>query len=121
MSWEKVSKEKCELLDGYLQTFSLQKKTMFGCPVYFANGYMFTGVHGDKIFLRLADDQQIAVKAQYPEACAFEPIKGRIMKDYITIPQTMYDDAAAFNVWLLQAFERVSSLPEKVKAAKGKK
>ena len=52
---------------------------------------------------------------KYPAAKPFEPLKGRIMKEYIVVPESLYTDAKSFEEWLKRAHAYAASLPPKVK------
>jgi TfoX/Sxy family transcriptional regulator of competence genes len=100
-------------------SFVADKKKMFGSTVYFSNGYMFTGVYEDNIFLRLSGKDRAELMAKYGDAVQFEPLKGRPMKEYMNIPPRLYRDRDAFKQWLGRSLEYANSLPPK--AAKVKK
>lgn len=122
MKWKKVSPELSELLEKNLEDFNCQKRQMFGCPAYFVNNNMFTGVHQDNIILRLSENGRKKIQDKYDEAEPFEPMKGRVMKEYIVVPEVVYSDSDEFNHWLKQSYEYVSQLPPKQnKKKKGKK
>jgi TfoX/Sxy family transcriptional regulator of competence genes len=119
MKWKKVSLELSELLENSLEDFACQKKKMFGCPAYFVNNNMFTSVHQDNIILRLSEDDRKKIKNDFDEAEPFEPMEGRVMKEYIVVPEVLYSDAETFDSWLNRSFDYASGLPPKKK--KGKK
>jgi len=50
MAWKKPSEELSKFLDERISGFDIQKKKMFGCPVYFANDNMLTGVFENDFF-----------------------------------------------------------------------
>jgi TfoX/Sxy family transcriptional regulator of competence genes len=113
-AWKKVPPEMATFLDRALAGFACEKRSMFGCPVYFVNGNMFAGLHQDNLFVRLpANDQKELFKA-YDEASVFEPMAGRPMKEYAVIPESLYSDAQEFPRWLNRSFDYVASLPKKV-------
>ena len=89
---------------------------MFWYPAYFINGNMFTGVHGDKLFLRLSDSDVTDIVKNCIEVTSFEPMPGRAMKSYVVLPKTVYFNNKLFAEWLDKSITYVSSLP-----AKGKK
>ena len=87
-------------------------KPMFGLPAYFTGGNMFAGVHQESIVVRLGDDERRELLA-LPGAAQFEPMEGRPMREYVTLPQDM-DDAVSV-AWIARAFAYAASLPPKVK------
>lgn len=113
MKWKKSSPELGKVLEFALSPFTCQKKMMFGAPVYMVNHNMFVGVHEDHIFIRLSEPDRKKIAASYPQAAPFEPMKGRIMKEYMVIPGALYEDTEAFRGWLRRAGEYASSLPPK--------
>jgi TfoX/Sxy family transcriptional regulator of competence genes len=113
--------ELSNLLEKSLEGFDCQKRKMFGCPAYFVNNNMFTGAHQDNIILRLSDKDRLQLSNIYDEAERFEPMEGRVMKEYMIIPEIVYSDANEFNTWLVRSYEYTSKLPPKVKKNKRKK
>ncbi len=121
MPWEKVSEELSEFLEKALTRFKCQKKKMFGCPVYFINNNIFAGVHQDTIFIRLSEKDREKLFSSYDEATPFEPIEGRIMKEYVVLPESLFEDRETFEKWLNLSFKYVSSLPPKKPKTRKKK
>jgi len=78
----------------------VREKKMFGCPVYFVNNNMFIGVFQDDIFIRLSESDREEILSTYDEATQFEPMKGRKMKEYIVLPESLYNDPEKFEEWL---------------------
>lgn len=118
MEWKKVSPELSDFLEKKLIDYPCVKKKMFGCPVYFVNDNMFAGIHSDNIFIRLSEEDRKRIIAEYDEACIFEPMEGRKMKEYVVIPETIINDSEAMGMWLNLSFRFTSSLPPKVKRKK---
>ena len=120
MQWKKPSPELMEYQASTMASFAAEKKKMFGSTVYFSNGYMFTGVHEDNIFLRLSEKDRSGLAAKYGEAVPFEPLKGRPMKEYMNVPPRLYRDAGVFKHWIGLSLSYVNSLPLKAMKAKKK-
>jgi TfoX/Sxy family transcriptional regulator of competence genes len=116
--WKKSSPEMAKILDAALLRFTCDKKPMFGAPVFWINRNMFAGVFEDSIFIRLSEKDRAEILAKYEGAHPFEPLKGRIMKEYIVIPETLYSDKKAFEEWLKKAHAFAASIPPKVKKPK---
>ena len=74
MEWEKASVELGAELERLLTGFIAQKRTMFGCPAYFVNNNMFTGVKASMVFLRLSESDCRAVMEESDEITIFEPL-----------------------------------------------
>lgn len=120
MKWKKASTELGSLLEDALEGKSFQKRMMFGCPAYFVNNNMFTAVHQDNIIIRLSEDGRSDIKTKYDESEPFEPMKGRVMKEYMVIPETLYSDSIELDFWLNQSYDYALSLPPKKKKSKKK-
>jgi hypothetical protein len=59
--------------------------------------------------------------AANPEATKFEPMAGRVMKEYVVLPESIYNNATVFSKWLDRSYEYVLSLPIKEPKLKGKR
>jgi hypothetical protein len=93
---------------------------MFGYPAYFINGNMFTGIHGETLFLRLSDSDIKKLVEDNSGVSFFEPMPGRPMKGHVALPKKLYSKGSLFGEWLDKSVKYVSSLPpkkEKVKRA----
>lgn len=119
MKWEKMSEDTAEKLEALVQPFACQKKPMFGYDVYWVNGNMFTGVFQSSIFFRLSSQDQEEFLGMYKDARQFEPMKGRSMKEYVVVPESVLEDKNTVGEWMRRSFEYTKSLPEK--KAKSKK
>jgi len=113
MAWKKIPKANEELLDRAVGTIpGVEKRKMFGCPVFFLNGNMFAGAHEDNIFLRLSKSDQVEL-LECPEVSHFTPLPGRMMREYLTVPASVYGDEAAFAGWLEKSRSFAEKLPPK--------
>jgi TfoX/Sxy family transcriptional regulator of competence genes len=97
---------------------NLESRKMFGYPCAFVNGQMLIGVLGDRIMLRLSD-QDPAQFLKLPGAKPFEPMPGRSMREYVELPPNMMNSPAQFKRWLKLGLEYVGTLPPKVKRPEG--
>jgi TfoX/Sxy family transcriptional regulator of competence genes len=109
MPWPKPSAEKTQLLEHALSGKG-ERRQLFGAPCWFAGGNMFTGVFGEDIFIRLSEADH--AEASRAGAKPFQPVKGRIMKEYATLPATLLGEAT-LKPWLERSYRYTSSLPEK--------
>lgn len=111
-TFPKASKQKGELLAAHMAKFNLDKRTMFGAPVYFVKGNMFTGIFGEQVFSRFSvrDREELAKDFQ---AVTFEPVKGRKMMEYMVLPESLISDNDEFDAWLGRSFAYVNALPQK--------
>ncbi|MHB1347889.1 MAG: TfoX/Sxy family protein [Candidatus Humimicrobiaceae bacterium] len=115
MKWIKASEKTLESFDKIIPNFpGLEKRKMFGYPVTFINGNMFMGVHGDSVILRLPENHRTEF-LELESAKQFEPMPGRLMKEYVVIPDWMFDDKPVLSSWIDRSFEYTSALPLKLK------
>ncbi|UCC40839.1 MAG: TfoX/Sxy family protein [Candidatus Aminicenantes bacterium] len=119
--WKKTPVRLIELLDENISEFDCQKKMMFGYPVYFVNNNMFAGTHQENIFLRFSDKDKKKILSSNSEVSPFEPIKGRIMKEYVVLPGSILKNKKVFREWLIRSYSYVSTLPPKEKKKAKKK
>ncbi|MFC1553706.1 TfoX/Sxy family protein [candidate division KSB1 bacterium] len=120
MKFKKVSDELSAFLDDSFGGFIIEKRKMFGCPVYFVNTNMFAGVFEDQIFLRLSEKDREEIKDEYDESQHFDPLGGKPMREYIVIPDQLYNNTAEFTIWLNRSYDYANSLPQ-TKKKSGKK
>ena len=59
---------------------------------------MFAGLHQDTMFNRLSEKDYEKVPAIHEGVHPFEPMKGRIMKEYVVLPKSLYAHSATFNM-----------------------
>ena len=118
MAWKKPSEELSKFLDERMASFDVKKKKMFGCPVYFANDNMISGVFENDIFIRLSEQDRKKIISESDEVIPFEPVKGRVMKEYVVLPDSLYNDPEKFHELLRSSYEYVISLPVNQKKTK---
>ena len=85
---------------------------MFGFPCAFVNGNMFTGLHQRDMIVRLPEDAR-AELFEVPGASRFEPMAGRVMREYVAVPHPTQSDAELLAAWVARSFEFARSLPVK--------
>lgn len=118
MDWEKAGREMGDYLENLTAGYDCVKKPMFGAPVYFVNNNMWTGVKGEKVFLRLSEEGRETIQSEYDEVRPFEPRPDFIMKEYVEIPDSLLTEDEFIHKWLGISYEFVKGLPEKVKKSK---
>ncbi len=121
MTWKKAPEELARFLEENLRDVDCQFRKMFGYPVYFINNNMFIGAHEHNLFIRLSAEERERVLSTHDETAPFEPLPGRVMKEYVTIPDHIYGDPDIFPDLLARSVAYVSSLPPKVKKKRKKK
>jgi TfoX/Sxy family transcriptional regulator of competence genes len=118
--WKKASPEKVDFFYQVLKNHpDVEKRKMFGYPCAFIRGNMFFGLFEDSIFLRLSENDRQEILAS-GEGAAFEPLPGRVMKEYMTLSPKTTSNSTAFEAWFSKSWEFTSSLPPKEKKG-GKK
>lgn len=87
-------------------------RSMFGGLGSFVNGNMFAGALGNRMFLRLPDaDREVLLKE--PGGGPFEPVKGRPMAGYATVPGPWMRDADRVRPWVTRALAWGAAMPPK--------
>jgi TfoX/Sxy family transcriptional regulator of competence genes len=94
-----------------------EPRKMFGYPCAFVNGNMFAGLFETGLFLRLPETERVALM-KLKGAAPFEPLPGRIMREYVVAPPDMVQHPAVAAKWIRKAFDYGSSLPVKIKKRK---
>jgi TfoX/Sxy family transcriptional regulator of competence genes len=92
----------------------LESRTMFGYPCAFVNGQMFAGVFADRMMVRLAEADRAELLA-LPGARPFEPVAGRVMREYVELPADITRTPASLRPWFERGLAFASTLPAKVK------
>jgi len=115
MKWRKAPDELIRFLAEITRDIDCQPKKMFGYPAYFMNNNMFICAFQESLIVRLSEKDKARVLKQYKNVIAFEPMPGRVMKEYVAIPESLYRDKTAFPKILNMSVKYVSSLPPKLK------
>ena len=111
--WKKTPPELVEFLHASVKGIPCRLKPMFGYPVYFINDNMFIGTHQENLFLRLSEKDRKSLEQENDEVHLFEPLPGRVMKDYVVLPEFLVGNKTVFAKWLRKSAEYVFSLPPK--------
>ena len=119
--WRPSPLELVKFFEKALKPFSeIQTRKMFGYPVAFVKGHMFAGLHQDNMILRLSGDDRTGF-LQQDGAKIFEPMPGRLMREYVVVPASMLRSAKPLDVWLKKAWTYARSLPPKAAASRSGK
>jgi TfoX/Sxy family transcriptional regulator of competence genes len=93
------------------------KRKMFGFPAGFINGNMFMGLFEDSMILRLPAELREEL-IQLHGAKLFAPMAGRVMKEYVALPEPLVRDRAQLASWVGKALVHGESLEPKAAKAK---
>ena len=89
----------------------LEVRQMFGYPAAFIGGHLTTSLHRDSWVVRLDEsDRQGRFAAGWS---GFEPMPGRPMREYVTLPAEIAADPDAAREWVERAAAFVRTLPPK--------
>ncbi len=121
MAWKKPSSELSLILQEALAGMEVKNKPMFGCPAYFIGDNWFSGVHEDRLLVRLNEKDRAELWAQHPDAQLFEPMPGRVMKEFVVLPQGVVDNRKELLHWLERGHAYSAGLPPKKKKKPKKK
>jgi TfoX/Sxy family transcriptional regulator of competence genes len=86
-------------------------RPMFGNLAAFVNGNMFTGLFGEKLFVRVEEpDRQRLLRDGGSD---FEPMPGRAMSGYATLPPGWAERPEETREWIARSLEWARTLPAK--------
>lgn len=118
--FEKASPWIKDLFASLIEGLACEPRSMFGYPCAFVNGQTFAGVFGNTIVVRL-DEKQRAALLEEDGAQIFEPMSGRIMKEYVQLLDSALEDEAAMGARVKEALAYAKTLPAKQPKAKATK
>lgn len=95
-----------------------EPRKMFGYSCVFAKGNMFAGLHEVGMVLRLSDVQRTEF-LRLKGAQQFEPMPGRVMREYVVVPNVLLKAPKEVRTWVEKSLAYVSSLPAKPKESSG--
>ena len=96
----------------------VEPRKMFGYSCVFAKGNMFAGLHEAGMVLRLPDERR-AEFLRLKGAEQFEPMPGRVMREYVVVPKVLLNAPEQLREWVEKSLAYVSSLPTKPKKGSG--
>ena len=94
-----------------------EPRKMFGYLAGFTHGNLFAGLYQNSVILRLPEDE----RAKLVRDCGakpFEPMPGRVMRDYVQLPGDAALETKTFRSWLAAAQAYASTLPPKKKKSR---
>jgi TfoX/Sxy family transcriptional regulator of competence genes len=95
-----------------------EPRKMFGYSCVFAKGNMFAGLHEAGMVLRLPYEQRTEF-LRLKGAEQFEPMPGRVMREYVVVPGVLLRAPEKLRMWVEKSLAYVSSLPAKPKKSPG--
>jgi TfoX/Sxy family transcriptional regulator of competence genes len=95
------------------------KRKMFGFPAGFINGNLFMGLFEDSMILRLPEELRQEMIQQHG-AKPFAPMAGRVMKEYVVVPERVVHDREDLSSWAGKALAYGGSLQPKSTKTKSK-
>ena len=112
-TFEKSSPELIARFDATAARFpEAERRKMFGYPALFVGGNLVTGLFAERWMIRLPDEDRAELLAM-PGAEPFEPMAGKPMKGYATLPAQVVADDDALDGWVRRAIAYVETLPAK--------
>jgi len=97
MAWKKNSPEAIRRFD-MAGAPGAQRKLMFGCPVYELHGQRYAMLHQNRVVLRLSDEHAAQLIAKGGRM--WEPMKGRVRKDRIVVPEAIARSVRSLRAWV---------------------
>jgi TfoX/Sxy family transcriptional regulator of competence genes len=97
-----------------------EPRKMFGYSCVFAKGNMFACLHEAGMVLRLPEKQRTEF-LRLKGAKQFEPMPGRVMREYVVVPKALLNVPDQLRVWVEKSLDYVLSLPAKPKKIAGRR
>jgi TfoX/Sxy family transcriptional regulator of competence genes len=111
--FEKSPPELIARFDSVVERFpAAERRKMFGYPALFVGGNLVTGLFADRWMIRLGPDD-LATMLELPGGGPFEPMGGKPMKGYATVPMNVVADDATIDDWIGRAIAFGQTLPAK--------
>jgi TfoX/Sxy family transcriptional regulator of competence genes len=110
--WKKSPPSLIAVFDRVLPADAeVSRRSMFGYPVGFVHGLMFTGLFEESLFVRLPEPERTKMIAEGGGPLA--PMPGRVMKDYAVVPADLLDDEKALSSTVRKSLDFTKTLPAK--------
>jgi TfoX/Sxy family transcriptional regulator of competence genes len=112
VAWQKSPEELVARFGRVMDRFpDVKRRQMFGYPAATVGGNLATSLHQRNWIVRLAaDDQDAAIR---DGGAPFEPMPGRAMKGFVSLPPSALTDDDAIAAWVERAIEHTRTLPSK--------
>jgi TfoX/Sxy family transcriptional regulator of competence genes len=109
----KAPEENVRLFENAMKDFPMMEtRKMFGYPAAFINGQMVSGLFGDGMMMRLSEQDRAKFISEF-KTKLFEPMPGRPMREYVSVPPSVLKSPKQLSAWLTKAMEYTKSLPPK--------
>lgn len=110
--WRKAPADLVERFEAAVAGINgLEIRKMFGYPAGFVGGHMTTGLHQESWIVRLSEaDREDRTAAGWG---GFEPMPGRPMREYVSLPAEVIGDPDQARAWVERAADYVRGLPPK--------
>jgi TfoX/Sxy family transcriptional regulator of competence genes len=113
MTWRKSPEQLVEAFSAALPDDPrVERRKMFGYQCAFVNGNMFCGLHQENLVVRLPEEERNTL-VEKDGAHIFAPFPGRIMKEYVSMPDALIADTGRLRSWLMRSLEYTAALPAK--------
>ncbi len=113
MAWRKAPADLVAAFDRVIPVGrGIERRKMFGYPAAFLGGHLFAGLHQEDFILRLPAADRAELTATHG-ARPFEPMAGRVMRDYVALPSALVADGEALGPWIERAIAHAATLPAK--------
>lgn len=110
MAWRKSPPALIAAFDAALPTDArVERRKMFGYPAAFVNGNLFCGLHQEDVIVRLSEPQRKALEKAGGRK--WSPTPGRVMREYMLLPDGASGDARRLSNWLGKSFAFAAALP----------
>ncbi len=110
--WKKSSEELVGLFEEATHALPrVEHRKMFGYPCCFLKGNMFTGLHEENWIVRLSEEDREALESEGGKL--FDPMGGRPMREYRTLPPAIQKDQRLLKKWLKRSHAYTTTLPPK--------
>jgi TfoX/Sxy family transcriptional regulator of competence genes len=117
--WKPAPREAVAAFDAATSGLAgVEPRKMFGYSCVFAKGNMFAGLHEAGMVLRLPDEER-AEFLRLKGSEQFEPMPGRVMREYVVVPRVLLNAPEQLREWVEKSLAYVSSLPAKAKKGPG--
>jgi TfoX/Sxy family transcriptional regulator of competence genes len=98
---------------------AVEPRAMFGYPAFFVRGNFVAGLFAESVVVRMPEPQKSKLPA-LAGAEGFNPMGGKPMTDWWTLPSKVTADDKRLRDFLAAALAAAKSLPEKAAKAKAK-